>query len=262
MRKLNVNFSHSFNGKVWNIISHQDRNLLLIEVRDTEKFTVSFSILDVLAGRLIMEDRRFDEPWWIGVSWFGEDMIIFHTWPSQDNPDFRDYFAFDIVNDKILWTLNDASIFDMDLRYIQVLHRSEGEVRLYDRLSGKEAREAEPENHLVGKENNLVKKAFHYGEGSDHFSTVRAFLKKVTARDAVKGVDYYENAEVIIISCYFLNDNQFDNHLFVFDHEGDVLLDTVLDKELNGISTDTFFIYGNNLIFVEQKRDFFIYQLP
>ncbi|ELR71836.1 hypothetical protein C900_02211 [Fulvivirga imtechensis AK7] len=263
MGKLNLNFSHSFNGKVWNIISHPDRELLLIEVRNKEAMEVYYSLLNVSTREFLLEGLQFDEHWWIGVSWFIDDVIVFHTWPEEDNPDFRYYFGFDISGRQILWKMADKNILDIKGYSMEVITKGEQEIEFYNVLSGSKISPADAMNDFGKKQNKSVEKPFHYREGSDYFDTVSDFIRTMTGKEAVRGTDYYENDEVMIMSVYFLNQNdKLDNHLFVVDHQGDPLMDIQLENDSEGISAETFFIYHNKLIFVAHTRDFFIYQLP
>lgn len=263
MGKLNLNFSHSFNGKVWNIISHPERELLLIEVRNKEVMEVYYSLLDTSTSEFLLNHLQFEEHWWIGVSWFVDDIIIFHTWPEQDNPDFRHYFGFHILSKKVLWNMTDKNILDIRGHAMEVMAKGENEIEFYDVFSGNKINIADAVNDFEKQQNKLVVKPFHYREGSDYFDTVGNFTRTVAGKEAVRGADYYENDRVMIMSVYFVNqNNKLNNHLFVVDHQGDLLMDTQLQKDSDGISTDTFFIYHNKLIFVAHTRDFFIYQLP
>lgn len=263
MGKLKQNFSHSFDGKVWNIISHSDRELLLIEVRRAESFETSYHLLDTSAGKFLFKNVQFEESWWIGVSWLINDIIIFHTWPDQDNPDVRNYFAYDIRRKEVLWAMEEKNILEIKDSQMMVMNKESVAVEAYDIISGKKVEMQEVANDLGQSENKLLKKPFHYPEGTEHFKTVSDFIKGAFDKQIMKGVDYFENDGVIIVSSYFLNEKKkLNNEIVVVDHQGNPLMQVNLENDLDGISTDTFFIYSNKLIFVAHKRDFLIYQLP
>lgn len=261
MGKLNLNFSYTFNGKIWNIISHSHKELLLLETRQQDKFLATFSLLNTATGDLILKDIQFEEKWWIGASNIVDNNILFYTYPDQDNPEVKDIFSYDFVANKIRWKIEQKNIINVDTSIISVLTPGHEEVTYYNASSGEKV-EA-PKNVDGEKKNKMLEESFHYRQGNRHFETVSTFIKENIGKDAVKGIDYYQNEKVIVISYYYWVGNaKLDNDLLVMDHEGNQLLSTSLGSELSGISNDTFFVYYNKLIFVRNNTELLIHQLP
>lgn len=265
MGKLNLNFSYSFNGKIWNIISHPEKELLLLEVREDDKFQVNFNLLDTSSGEFLFKGLNFEENWWIGASFVTDDIILFYTFPDQDNPDVKHVFAYDFHQKEILWKKERKNIIEA-ADEVLLMDADSGDMTRFDLRTGEALVVSEHagkvENDTGLKENKMLKKAFHYREGNEYFDTVRQFLVASANLNIVKGVDYYEDDHIMVMSFYYLNkNNKLANDLLVVDLEGNHLLYERLGNDLSGISDDTFFIYSNKLIFVKDNADFLIYQL-
>ena len=266
MGKLNLNFSYSFNGKIWNIISHRDNELLLLEVREDEKFQVHYNLLDVATGKFIEKGLTFEENWWIGASSLGNDTILFYTFPDQENPDVKNVFSYDFKLGKILWKKEGHNIMEVAGDKVWLMEPDKDDISCFDIRTGEplssNGNSGNPINGAGHAENKLLKKPFIYREGSEYFKTVSQFITASANLHIVRSVDYYEDDRVMVISFYYLNkNNKLANDLLVVDHEGNHLLRERLGNDLSGISDDTFFIYHNKLIFVKDNADFFIYQL-
>ncbi|MBL6445524.1 DUF4905 domain-containing protein [Fulvivirga sp. 29W222] len=266
MGKLNLNFSYSFNGKIWNIISHHEKELLLLEVREDEKFQVHYNLLNTRTGQFVLEGLTFEESWWIGAASLTGNIILFYTFPDQDNPDVKDVFAYDFQLKKVLWKKEHQNIIDVAGGKAWLMDEDGETATCYNLLTGDSLKMNESSiisaNGKGEVENKFLKKPFNYREGSDYFNTVSQFLAASVSLHIVKSVDYYEDDQVLIMSFYYPNkNNKLANDLLAVDHNGNHLLMEKLGDNLNGISDDTFFIYDNKLIFVKDNVNFFIYQL-
>ncbi|UII32636.1 DUF4905 domain-containing protein [Fulvivirga ulvae] len=266
MGKLNLNFSYSFNGKIWNIISHQEKELLLLEVREDDKFQVHYNLLDADSGQFIAERLTFEESWWIGASSLLSDVILFYTFPDQENPDVKNVFAYDFNHKKILWKKEQQNIIEAVGDCVWLMDTGNDKISCFNIRTGevlKNSNSNDVLNNDPGRtENKMLEKPFNYREGSEYFNTVSQFLTAGANLHIVRSVDYYEDDQMIVMSYYYPNkNNKLANDLLVVDHEGDHLLQVRLGDDLDGISDDTFFIYNNKLIFVKDNVDFLIYQL-
>lgn len=261
MRKLNLNFSYSFNGKIWNIISDVDGEFLLLEIREHSKFLTTYHLFDLQHNRFILENFSFEETWWIGASSITKDMILFHVYDEQENPDSKDLFAYDWKQQKILWTLDQVNLISVNDDLVYVRHMEEQRDACYHLDTGQTADRYPLQKDSGILQNNLSGGPFHYHEGNPHFKTVQDYIKSQMDRVAVKAADYFENEKVIIISYYYLEaNNKLANDLLVVDHEGRILLQAPLGKNLNGIADYTFSVIGEALIFVRDYTDFLVYR--
>ena len=137
VRKLLPIFSHSFTGKVWNIVSDRRGDQLLIETREESKFSTTFFIYDRVNNTLTTRDLTFEEKWWIGISFFNGRVVVFHTFPGSDNPDQKEFFAYDVLQREILWTKNGINVIDFDHDSLLAYPGDDEMAQKYDLMTGK-----------------------------------------------------------------------------------------------------------------------------
>jgi hypothetical protein len=109
-RSVQFNFSHVFEGVVWNTLVSPGNNILILEVRDSQRKRVTFSALESQTGKFIWRDKSFDEPWWINLGAVSDNIIVFTVYLETDNPDKKGVFAYHIFEEEMLWWNNDFSL--------------------------------------------------------------------------------------------------------------------------------------------------------
>jgi len=72
--------------------------------------------------------------------------------------------------------------------------------------------------------------------------------------DSIGACDYLEYKDSIVVSYFEKNDEYLVNTLVVLDQNLKVIDSYVLDSDLNGLASDTFFIVSEALIFVRNKN--------
>ena len=260
VRKLLSIFSHSFEGKVWNIVADRQGERLLIETRKGSEFSTAFHIYDRASNSLMIKNLSFEEKWWIGISFFDGKLAVFHVFQGTDNPDQKEFFAYDLYEKKILWDKADINIVDFREHSFVAYAGENGEAQPYDLMTG--SRLTSPvTGETVPGENVFLKYPLHYAQGTDHFNTVARFLSKLGFVELQRGIDYFEGHGVVIMA-FYRGGTELVNELVVMDMEQDIVLQECLGTGLKGISDRAFFIYHNTLIFVKDNTDFFTFQLP
>ena len=224
-------------------------DMLIFEIRDDAQFKTSFFMLDLETMDWKLEKLTFEEEWWIGVTYAADNLVLFHTFENEKNPDIKKYFLYDLAQDNILWELHDLVILNVNGFIAEVLNPESEEIHFLYLESLKPAHEL---TELETTKNKSLIHSFHYVEGSDYFETVKKFLKGLMGVEILNGVDYFQGKNRVIIS-YFIQENEkLANNLLVLDSDRETLLHEILGAGLSGISDNTFFIYNDNLIFVKE----------
>lgn len=259
MRKLELIFSHSFEGKLWNMVSEPSGNYLLLEIRNADTLSASFYIYDRKDASLQLKPISFEENWWIGISYFTDKLIVFHVFPETDDPAVKTFFCYDIVHHRTLWKMEQIDILSFSEHSMKVITKGETQVRQFDLFSGK----IQPESleNRTQPDTNFIRYPFHYVQGTAHFETVEKFLSSIDIGPVERGVDYFEGNGVVVIA-YYTGGTKLVNDLIVIDLNKNILLNERLGKELGGISDRAFFVFHDTLIFVKDTTHFFCYQLP
>ncbi|MBL3656213.1 DUF4905 domain-containing protein [Fulvivirga sediminis] len=245
-----------FKGKVWNIISSSEQSLL-IEVRYPDQFLVEYSLLDINRGDFIFEGLSFEENWWISAAHIYNDNALFYTYGGKDNPDYKDFFSYSVSAEKVIWTKEDVRLLKAVDEVLLFEMKGKEEQLALSLVSGNEVSQIVEDEYR----NKSIIQPFYYQQNSEHFETVHKFIRKKWQIEAEKGVHYFENENFVIISYYYAENKGLTNNLVVMDRRGNPLMQEVIGKDLPGIADDTFFIHDDNLIFVKESSELFIYQL-
>lgn len=236
-----------------------DRDRLYVEARDSDHKTASFSCLDVPSSRWLLEDKVFEEPWWVSLGAASGDIVLLTVYTGTDNPDKKSVIAFNVVNGAIIWWRNGFSLAGVVHQVVQGndARSPEREITL-DLFTGNPVQPAD--SHLADSQNFAVIRPFQYEEGTAHFNTVRDFLHSRVGIVPVQRIEYLENDELIVISV-FVRENELANYLIVFDSDGNFLLREKLGDNLKGIALDTFFVFSGHLIFIKDKKELRAYKI-
>lgn len=256
--KLPPLFSEAFEAPIWEM--HLSNNYLLISTRDKEKFEVAFNMFDLSNMTFLWKDIVFEESWWIGVSHYFNDVIVFHTYADSQDLEQKSIFGFDIINKDVIWAFdqinpmqfNDGHIIcaksDSEEKEIIDVRITDGSFSIVDDLLENSQK---INTSLIP---NMIHNPLHYVEGSTAFESVAKFLKLQLDVTIVGACDYLEFNSHTMMSYFVKSDDGLVNSLVVLDDEMRVIDSIVLDSSLNGLASDTFFIVNEALIFVRNKN--------
>lgn len=256
-RKLEFNFSHVFNGIVWNSVVSEDGSVLVFEIRDGQNKQVSFAALDVKENKWLWQDRVSEEPWWVNLNAVSSNHIVLTMYTETNNPDKKGILVYDLATFTLTWWNNDFSLSAVSNGFVFGMSSIYGarEVIL-DLQSGKEVKAAnQSENNRV-----VAHRPQQYHEGSEYFKTVKIFLEKKLNLLAVSSLEYLEHDGLIFISFYTQSEG-LANDLIVLSAMGNIVLREKMSDHLKGIGWDTFFILSGCVFFVRNKVELVSYKI-
>jgi len=256
-RRIDFNFSHVFDGIVWNSLVSGKNNILVLEVRNSERKQVMFSALACGTGEFLWRNVVFDEPWWITLEAASEAIVLFTVYMETSNPDSKGVFAYHIFDRKIVWWNNDFSLVSVSHRQVQGLLSKYGtRSAVLDIYSGKEVEQVITSD----KSPEEVIRPQQYLDDNAYFATVKTFLSRKFNLLPVIALEYLEYDSNIFISFYIQEEN-LANYLLIISAEGEVLMNVKLDDHLKGIGLDTFFVLSDCVFFIKNKVELFSYKL-
>ena len=94
---------------IWRLLS-TGTHKIIGESRDLEKKSTGYFCIDDSSGKVVWENVRFEEAWWIGIEGVTEDVLILHLFASPDLPVHRGIIAVDLHTGKNLWTHRDLTV--------------------------------------------------------------------------------------------------------------------------------------------------------
>ena len=238
---------------------YQQGGFLLISTRNDEKLEVAYSLLDLNTTTFLWSDIVFEESWWIGVTHFYKEMIVFHTFEDSQNFQKKSIFGFDISSSEVVWVLESYQPMEAVKDKIVCKKEIEGITTLVevDVLTGNVAKTYV--DSVKNKKNkipisNVNRYPLHYVEGSEAFNTVSQYLQKKLGIAIIGACDYMEYKGKVIVSFFVKPGDGMVNEMVVFDSNGEVIQRETMDSDLKGLASDTFFIADEALIFVESKN--------
>jgi hypothetical protein len=266
MARLKKKLIFKDSNRIWRILIGSNEKLL-IETRNNETKEVFFSIFDLPNGKQLIKNLQLDDKFWTGVEEIYNDIIFFHRFNKPDMPDHKGIIAYDIIAEEILWEneelrfsfISDNKLYSympsFESRAYFALNPSNGEI--IDELG---------EDHI---EINLLRGESQSKKNSDEYifpevyhpdhienSIIGEIISTQTDNlDIVGNVEYNTLRNLLIFNIHSRSSgNLLLNRLFVYDTDSRKrLYYKVLNRELNVIVPDSFFIY-KNILFILRGR--------
>lgn len=259
--RLELNFSHSFAGPIWKMVSLPLQKLLILEIRDETSRQVSFTALNYQTNTTLWENFKLTESWWVSLLAGRNSHVLIQKYLSQDNPVDMGIIVMDVQGPRIVWERDNFSFsgFDNDV-VIGVVNDAEHTTLRLELITG-EVINAKSEFDFTPDEISDTLRPFQYQENTDYFKTVYDFLRKNFSICPEYAVEYLEYDGLIIISYYIRDGKELLNYLLVVDESGKMLLQEKLDAQLKGLGVDTFFVLSGCLFFVRDKRYLLSYKI-
>lgn len=249
---------YQFSGVIWNIVAHNRLPVLIIETRSEAEKTARFSAYDIARDSFLWKDFELEEKWWISVTAFAGNVILFTVYLDTQNPDKKSVVAFDCQSMKMLWWKNNFTISSASEYGVKGVDSQAGMKFLLLNLQSGEPLKSSDE--LADEENFLLRRPLQYLQDTPYFLTVAEFLRKKLDATPINIIEYLESDGFVAIS-YYSGTASLANYLIVLDNAGAICLSEKIGERLKGIGLDTFFVFAGYLIFVQNKRELVSYKL-
>lgn len=239
--------------------------ILILEIRHNQKHQVSFTAIDLASGSVIWDGLEFEESWWVGMTAITHGVLILHTYVDNADPEPKGLIAFDVYKQEVRWMHENFSFLRLAEQKVVGINTDDDDKRYETiELTGGRREAVEESIVLDVKENpeghKLAHYPYHYKEGSAYFDTCKTFLYNRLHLQAVNAIEYLEVNHWIVIS-YYVHDEGLVNYLLIIDENGEIYLHEAIQKNINAVGLETFFIVENHLIFVKDKNEIFCYNL-
>ncbi|AFH50320.1 Hypothetical protein IALB_2617 [Ignavibacterium album JCM 16511] len=242
-----------------------DTGKLIIEERERNIKEAFFSCLDILTGRSIFSDLQFDEKYWIGIESIYKDVILFHRFERPDLPNHKGIIAYDIKSQTVLWENPNSFLYAGDDKIVFLTFDSgiKGLIAI-DYLSGE-----------VFNDEKIILEIIP--EKEDFSSYIHSKRISLTEVDKVAGEtsgkifsDYLINGDInfasrdnfSFYSFHHITENgKLDNLFFAVDESGTIILKETLNKGLDKLEPESFFIKDDLLFLLFGSTGVGVYQI-
>jgi hypothetical protein len=270
--KLTELYSYKTTGQIWRILI-SDLERLIFETRDKTTKEVSYQCLELESGKKIFSELQLEEKHWLGIEVIYKDIIFFHRFPKPDMPNHKEIIAFDITSQKVLWTNNDLAFLfvhkdivygfkqGFDERYYTSLNYLTGEVIEELGCDSKKINmlrdqsENEKDWQVYG-----FPKVYVPNEDSSITKAIQAQTKGLEITGNIEFSVYYD---FLFFNYHYKETSSETTNKFaaVNLETGDLLLETILNKNVRALFTDSFFVYKNYLILLYEKNEVIVYKI-
>ncbi|NMM50543.1 DUF4905 domain-containing protein [Marinigracilibium pacificum] len=254
---LNSTFSYTFKYPVWQTVIGFPTNILGIEVRGEGFDEVSYYLFDTDLNELSPLTLNLDDPWWSRLAAISNGNIVLQEYSGEGNPEVK---RVEIFNSGKKVAENNEVQFDyIDLTNGSLVFNSRNDDKnqfIFDHHENK---------FIPGDDDYNQKQAeglifpVQYPEGTEYFNDINEFLSLKSIKPCVGAVEYLETERFILISGYERIDKFFKHKLYIFDEEGSLLKEILLEKAGKGLSKDPYFIFNGKLFVIEDKNTISIY---
>jgi hypothetical protein len=108
--RLSPEWTFSAGSIIWRMVLAEP-GLLVGECRDPQLKSTSFFGLEILTGKVLWNDLRLHDSWWVGIEAVQKNVVLFHGFTKPDMPEHKGIQAFDTVTGKRLWQNDDVSFW-------------------------------------------------------------------------------------------------------------------------------------------------------
>lgn len=246
--------NYNFQGKIWNTTFSDE--YCVLEIRDDATRQVSFSCINLLTGNVLWINLKPEKSWWLSLVGIFDEYLILQKYSSNQKPEPEGLLILNVQTGEILERINDWIFFKYE-KNILILYQLQNNQPVYKNLN---LTTIQSSKISIIQPPTVEISATHYPEDSPHFPTIYKFLYRLMNIDAVKGVDYLEISNKIIISYYIYRDKSFLNYLLVTNRSRQILLNDLI-AEAEGIGIDTFTVKSDTLLYVKNQTQFVGYKL-
>lgn len=270
--RLKKTFTFTDKNQIWRLlISNSD--YLIIETRNTGKKEVYFHCIDLQKGKTIFKDYQFVEKFWIGIEAVSDNKILLHKFAKPNMPEHKGIIAFDIENQKILWNNDDLTFLSIVKNKIYAFRKKfDGQdIFLLDADNGKIIEEFGNNSGIMNRimEDVRSEEDFSDYKYPEKFNTIDNPLIESLIENEVKDkniaslVEYLVYDDFLFFNYYVkLPTNLLDNNFVVYNIvKKKKVISEVINKSLNSFSPDSFFLYKNFLLLLENKMKLTVHKI-
>ena len=235
--------TRQFNGVIWRMEVDELTDTLYVETRNGAEKTVSFSGVNLINGNDLFADLHTPERWLTGIEVAYNGVLLLHGYQSEHTPVHKGLTAVDKTGE-IRWT-NYSLTFD---------HLSDDGPVVYNTMiqpkklfliaieTGNKVEGYDEQKH-TGFENSIT-----LPEPSQADT-----LNIQLPHDVVNNVlDYLAYNNYIIVSLHAVEQGRLQQHLYVLK-DGKPIYHNLLNQDIQKMQPESFILYKNWLIFIEDK---------
>jgi hypothetical protein len=242
---LTPTITQPFDVPVWRMEIDEFTDTIFLELRDSANKKVSFAAIDLNTGNLNFKDIEMPERWLSGIETGYKGVLILHGYQSEAVPIHKGLTGIDGITGEVLWT-------DYNINF--ELLTSNGVV-VYD------AR-IQPKNLFIidertGQRTGIYKSETEYNHNNIVLPNMIAADKLppglLNLNPHANVVHYLQHNNFRIVSLHALDGSHLTQHLHVFNINGELVFDDIMNNDIQKLQPEAFIVYKNNLIWLKNR---------
>ncbi|MEO9475810.1 MAG: DUF4905 domain-containing protein [Cyclobacteriaceae bacterium] len=233
-----LDFSFEVSGKIWKLVIDEYFSQLALEVRDDEEQELSFLVFNVDSLTISDYLQHQTADWWTTLVAVRERYLFLDQYTDPQDPTSKALMYWNWENGQAK-SLEDFQLLTIDGDKL-------GGTSASDRSINKVSDTIDLPQ--VGEKNQIDYPDFYSSDTQTH-KLVCDYLEV----ELDLGIEYFEQAENIIISYYVRSGAKFDRKLAVIK-DGEEVFHQVQDFGMEGFAAGAFFILSEYLIFITNSN--------
>lgn len=243
-----------FEHHIWQVHAHPQQPILLIETRNADTRTVTFSAVNMPHHDILWNTLDMGDDWWRGLETMTSKYLVLHGFEDAHNPISSGIYVFDLCTGNKVYT-NDKSVF-INLEEDHLVERilsAEEEIYHSINLKSGERIVIEAPKNGVPMDYSLVKTPQWIEEGESNFLKISSFIQQYHSPLKILSIEYLETHESIAIAWIEPCEQAFHQFVMVIDKEGNMLIKELVADNLKGKSPGAFIVAHGFIAFVKQQ---------
>ncbi len=255
------------------IISVPDK--LIIERRNIKDKQAYFSAYDIFLGEKIFTNLQFEEKYWVGVESSYKNIIYFHKYAKPDMPGHRSIIAVDINSAEIMWKSDSYTYLFVheDILYCSKQEFGGQNYFALDYSSGQvisdygndfdiiKSRKADYEDSLDYSDYSFPE-FFVKGNNGDK-RAAELLEKQLSTISPLGDIEFLVHGDWLFYNYHSENSGKgLLNSFKAFNLiNSKLILSKIINSNINAFAPDSFFVYKNLLLLLEEKRNLLVYKI-
>lgn len=243
-----------FQWPVWRMEIDDLSNTLLLEIRSTEEKQAAFGSINLTDGTVNFTKFTTPERWLTGIETAYNSVLLIHNYQSAIGPNHKGLIAVDSVTGQLLWsdytlafdhlTINGPVVYNAQLQPKKLL--------LADVKTGKTIRSYQPVTDTEATNNILIPELLP-----------AQLLTGITLpyQPYANTVHYMNHNNFRIVSLHTFLKQELKQHLYIFNNEGAIVYDDLLNTGIQKLQPEAFVIHKSNLIYLKNRSELIVLNL-
>ncbi|MHA6248162.1 DUF4905 domain-containing protein [Pontibacter sp. CAU 1760] len=256
---------------MWRICLDTSARRLALEVRDGDLLLAHFYTYAAETRNLRQLTLPQKQAWWLGLEDAQDGNVYLHGYGDRKLGQHKGVYALEASTDTLVWQQEEQAFYGITAEGIITydVAAPEADFRVLEPGSGavlpagvsQQQAARQMATYSAHRYSQTVYPTL-YLEGEAYFNQVQRFLETLGIRDTTQAIEYAETETHIVIGCYVREPGaKLKQTLLVLDLNGAICLKEPMAHSLTGVGSDSFFIFMNDLYYIQDKRILQVYQL-